>query len=127
MRDCEKPKGEEDQSETVSSGHERTDALMDSQQLELPTQDPHKTKPVNTPAGECGGVGAAVPAPEAQLLPDEPLTVDGFHEGRDGIFLRMWYVEFNRADSSTRRSSWLTKLALSELYENRRRQEVERR
>lgn len=46
-----KPELGEDRSKNVPSGHDRTLALMNAQQLWLPTQDPHKIKPVNKQAG----------------------------------------------------------------------------
>lgn len=46
----EEPEVREDQGSTVSSGYGRKIILMNSRQLWLPTQDLHKSKPVNIPA-----------------------------------------------------------------------------
>ena len=60
------------QEQTISYGHDRLSALMNSQKLRL--QDLHRTKPVNVLEWKWG-------APKPQLLDEKLLTVGGYGGG----------------------------------------------
>jgi hypothetical protein len=70
----------------VSSGHDRTAALMSSQQLCLPAQDLHRMKPVDDTAWSMEHGGDCTPPP----LAEELWTVDGFSWKESLFAFRVW-------------------------------------